>query len=200
MSHPRIHLVDWLRDAHAMERQSEQMLRGQARRLERYPKLADALQQHLEQTVAQRDLLEQCLQRLDASPSAMKDLAGRLGAGAQALATMAAADEPVKATMACLAFEHMEVAAYTVLFAAAHQAGDIQCQRMFERLLQEEQAMAEWLRGSLPQLVQAYLARDAAADRGVTTQSMASGAAQPPGVPPAPGAPDPSADRSGPRA
>lgn len=188
MTHPRVHLVEWLRDAHAMEHQSAQMLSGQARRLERYPKLAEALQRHHEQTLAQQALLEQCLQRLDAAPSPLKDLAGRLGAGAQALATMAAADEPVKATMACLAFEHMEVAAYTVLFAAAHQAGDIQCQRMFDTMLHEEQAMAAWLRGSLPGLVQAYLARDAAADRSVTTQSMAPGAAQPPQVPPGPSA------------
>lgn len=199
MSHPRVHLVDWLRDAHAMERQSEQMLRGQARRLERYPKLAGALQGHLEQTLAQQELLEQCLQRLDASPSTLKDFAGRLGAGVQSLATMAAEDEPVKATIACLAFEQMEVATYTVLFAAAHQAGDIQCQRMFDRLLHEEQAMAEWLRNSLPGLVQAYLARDAAADRSVTTQSMAPGAARPPRVPPAPARPGESVDRSRPR-
>lgn len=190
MTHPRVHLVEWLRDAHAMEQHSEQMLRGQAKRLERYPKLAQALQRHLEQTLAQKELLEQCLQRMDASPSALKDLAGRLGAGAQALATMAVEDEPVKATMACLAFEQMEVATYTVLFAAAHQAGDIQCQRMFDRLLQEEQAMAGWLRDSLPGLVQAYLARDAAADRSVTTQSMAPGAAQPPQAPPGPAAKD----------
>lgn len=199
MSHPRVHLVEWLRDAHAMERQSEQMLRGQAGRLERYPKLAQALQRHLEQTVAQQELLEECLQRMDATPSALKDLAGRLGTGAQALATMAAADEPVKAMMASLAFEQMEVAAYTVLFAAAHQAGDIQCQRMFDRLLQEEQAMAGSLRDSLPGLVQAYLARDAAADRSVTTQSMAPGAAQPPRSPPVAPGTDPPADPSRPR-
>lgn len=195
MTHPRVHLVEWLRDAHAMERHSEQMLRSQAKRLERYPKLAQGLQRHLEQTLAQQELLEQCLERMDASPSALKDLAGRLGAGAQALATMAVEDEPVKATMACLAFEQMEVATYTVLFAAANQAGDIQCQRMFDRLLHEEQAMADWLRGSLPGLVQAYLARDAAADRGVTAQSMAPGAAQPPRRPADSSTPPPDGER-----
>ena len=190
MSHPRAHLVNWLRDAHAMEHHSEQMLRGQARRLARYPKLVAGLEQHLDQTLAQQQTLEQCLERLDASPSGLKDFAGRLGAGVQSLAAMAADDEPVKAATACLAFEHMEVAAYTVLFAAAHQAGDIQCQRMFDQLLREEQAMAAWLRQHLPPLAQAYLARDAAADRGVTTQSMAAGAAQPPQVPPNPATPD----------
>ena len=187
MSNPREHLVNWLRDAHAMERQSEQMLRGQASRLERYPKLANGLQRHLEQTLEQQRVLEQCLERLDASPSALKDFAGRLGASAQTLTAMAASDETVKGAMACYVFEQMEVSAYTSLFAAAHQAGDIQCQRMCDQLLQEEQAMAGWLREGLPGLVQAYLSRDAAADRSVTTQqSMAPGAAQPPQVPPGP--------------
>lgn len=200
MNNPRDHLVNWLRDAHAMERQSEQMLRGQAKRLERYPKLAEGLQRHLDETLEQQQALEQCLQRLDASPSAMKDIAGRLAASAQTLTSMAASDETVKGVMACYAFEQMEVAAYTSLFAAAHQAGEIQCQRMCERMLQEERAMAEWLRAGLPQLVQAYLARDAAADRGVTTQSMAPGAAQPPEVPPGPAASHTAARGSNPRA
>ena len=104
-----------------------------------------------------------------------------LGASAQTLAAMAASDETVKAAMACYAFEQLEVAAYTSLFAAAHQSGDIQCQRMCDQLLQQERDMAAWLRGNLPQLTQAFMTRDAAADRSVTTQSMAPGAPQPPG-------------------
>ena len=31
-------LVDWLRDAHAMEKQAEQMLSNTAKRIEHYPK------------------------------------------------------------------------------------------------------------------------------------------------------------------
>ncbi len=181
MSNPREHLVNWLRDAHAMERQSGQMLRGQASRLERYPKLAEGLLRHLDETLEQQRTLEQCLERLDASPSALKGLAGRLGASAQTLTAMAASDETVKGVMACYVFEQLEVAAYTSLFAAAHQAGEIQCQRACDQLLQQERDMAAWLRGNLPQLTQAFMTRDAAADRSVTTQSMAPGAPQPPG-------------------
>ena len=33
----REHLLDWLRDAHAMEQQAEQMLKAQAARIEHYP-------------------------------------------------------------------------------------------------------------------------------------------------------------------
>lgn len=169
MSHPRGHLIDWLRDAHAMEQQSERMLQGQVKRLERYPKLAQGLEQHLEQTRGQQRLLEEYLARLDASPSLVKDFAGRFSATAQTLAAMASADETIKGAMACYVFEQMEVAAYTSLSAAAHQASDIQCQHLCDRLLLEERAMADWLRGNLGQLTQGFLARDAAADRSETT-------------------------------
>ena len=39
MATPRENLLDWLRDAHAMEQQAESMLKGQAERLEHYPEL-----------------------------------------------------------------------------------------------------------------------------------------------------------------
>jgi len=45
------HLLDWLRDAHAMEQQAEQMLRAQSGRLEHYPELKTRIDQHLEETL-----------------------------------------------------------------------------------------------------------------------------------------------------
>src|SRR3546814_6791992 len=40
------HLMDWLRDAHAMEEQAEKMLRATAGRLENYPDLKARLESH----------------------------------------------------------------------------------------------------------------------------------------------------------
>jgi ferritin-like metal-binding protein YciE len=47
MATPQEHLLDWLRDAHAMEQQAEKMLRAQSERLEHYPKLKTRIDQHL---------------------------------------------------------------------------------------------------------------------------------------------------------
>lgn len=171
MSGPREHLIDWLRDAHAMEQHSGRLLQAQSKRLERYPALAERLQRHLEETQEQQQVLEQCLERLDASPSAMKDFAGRFSATAQTLTTMMAADETVKSAITGYVFEQLEVAAYTSLFAAACQAGDIQTQQACERILRQEEAMAQWLRDALPGLTQTFLARDAAADREATVNT-----------------------------
>ena len=42
-------LIQWLRDAHAMEEQAETMLSGQLSRIENYPELSDQIQKHLEE-------------------------------------------------------------------------------------------------------------------------------------------------------
>ncbi len=44
---PQDHLLDWLRDAHAMEEQAITMLEAQASRLENYPALRRRVQEHL---------------------------------------------------------------------------------------------------------------------------------------------------------
>ena len=43
-------LLDWLRDAHAMEQQAEKMLKAQSERLEHYPQLKARIDQHIEET------------------------------------------------------------------------------------------------------------------------------------------------------
>lgn len=51
MAEPQENLMDWLRDAHAMEQQAEQMLKAQAARIEHYPQLKARIEQHLEETL-----------------------------------------------------------------------------------------------------------------------------------------------------
>ena len=63
MTSKKDNLLDWLRDAHAMEQQAEKMLEAQAGRLENYPQLKTRIQQHLEETRGQQRLLEGCLER-----------------------------------------------------------------------------------------------------------------------------------------
>jgi ferritin-like metal-binding protein YciE len=40
-------LLDWLRDAHAMEQQAEKMLKAQSERLEHYPQLKARIDFHI---------------------------------------------------------------------------------------------------------------------------------------------------------
>jgi len=155
-------LLDWLRDAHAMEQQAEKMLEAQAGRLENYPQLKSRIEQHLEETKGQQRLLEDCLKRLDSSPSLLKDIGGKLMAFGQAVGGMTVSDEVVKGAMSGYVFENMEIAAYTVLIAAAQDVGDSATEASLKQILPQEVAMADWLREHLPEITRAYLARDRA--------------------------------------
>ncbi len=158
---PQEHLLDWLRDAHAMEQQAETMLSSRSARLEHYPVLKARIDQHIQETRGQQERLETCIKRLNGSPSTLKDIGGKLMAMAQGATGMMVSDEVVKGAMSGYVFEHMEIASYTILIAAAKAAGDMQTQQICEQNLQEEVAMAEWLLQHLPEVTQAFLARAA---------------------------------------
>ena len=160
MTDAREHLLDWLRDAHAMEQQSEQMLKGQAARIENYPALKARIEQHIQETLGQQQLLESCISRLGGSPSTIKDTMGKVMAMGQAVGGMMASDEIVKGSMASYVFEHMEIASYRTLIAAAQAVGDVETQRACEQILAQEEAMAQWLQEHLPEVTQQFLLRD----------------------------------------
>jgi len=69
-------------------------------------------------------------------------------------------DEVMKGSIACSAFEAMEIASYRILVDTARQVGDEETARTCEQILQEEEAMASWLEQNLPVLTQQYLARE----------------------------------------
>lgn len=156
----RENLCDWLRNAHAMEMQAESMLKGQANRLEHYPEVKARVEQHVTETRQQARDVEQCLKSLGEDTSSLKDSGGRAMALMQALGGIVMSDEVIKGAIASYAFEHMEIASYTVLIAAAAAAGETEVARACERILQQEKAMAAWLAEHTPATVQQYLQRE----------------------------------------
>lgn len=161
MTKPTDNLLDWLRDAHAMEQQAEKMLTAQAERIEHYPELRARIVQHIEETKGQQRLLDECIKRHGSSPSTLKDLGGKLMAFAQGVGGMAMSDEVVKGAMSGYVFENLEIATYTVLIEAAEFVGDTQTADACWSIIKEEIAMSEWLRDHLPELTRAFLTRSA---------------------------------------
>lgn len=154
-------LVQWLRDAHAMEEQAETMLNGQLRRLENYPELSERIRLHVEETKNQAARLTTCLQGMGEDTSAMKDTGGKLMAMAQSLSGVFAGDEVMKGSLASYTFEHMEIASYRILIAAANALGEIEVARACEENLHEEEAMAEWLKEHMDETTEQFLTRAA---------------------------------------
>ena len=157
-------LIQWLRDAHAMEEQAETMLSAQASRLENYPELRQRIEQHISETQNQARRLEECITRLGSDTSSMKDAAGKFTASMQGLSGVFAGDEVVKGGMAGYTFEHFEISAYSALVAAAEMVGDQQTATVCREILAEEQAMADWLKEHLPSVTQQYLQREEAGE------------------------------------
>ncbi|WP_043237279.1 ferritin-like domain-containing protein [Stutzerimonas azotifigens] len=152
-------LIEWLRDAHAMEAQAESMLSRQAERIEHYPELKARIEQHIRETQNQAKLVESCLRRHDASYSGIKDLGGKMMAMGQAMGGMMMGDEIVKGAQMGYVFENLEIASYEILIAAAEAVGDLETKKVCEQILVEEEAMAAWLREHLPKITQDHLTR-----------------------------------------
>jgi ferritin-like metal-binding protein YciE len=159
MSDAREWLVQWLRDAHAMEEQAETMLNGQLGRLENYPELSERIRLHIQETQTQATRLKTCLEGLDQGSSTMKDAGGKLMAMAQAMTGVFAGDEVMKGSLASYTFEHMEIASYTILIAAANALGETEIAKVCEQNLREEEAMAEWLKNHIPGTTEQFLTR-----------------------------------------
>jgi ferritin-like metal-binding protein YciE len=155
-------LNQWLRNAHAMEEQAEDMLEAQSSRIENYPELAAGIDRHLAETRRQRERVEQCLTRRGSSSSSMKDAAGKFTAMMQGASGSMASDEAVKGAMASYAFEHFEISTYRTLIAAAELAGDSETARVCTEICREEEAMANQLGDLLPRIATTYLKRSAA--------------------------------------
>ncbi len=153
-------LLEWLRDAHAMEEQAEQMLKAQASRIEHYPEIKQRIERHIDETQAQSKKIEGCIARYDKSSSFLKDTTGKMSAMGQAVGGMFSGDEIVKGCIASYTFEQLEISSYKVLIETAEAAGDMETKRVCEEILEEEKAMATWLDEHMPQTLQQYLQRD----------------------------------------
>jgi ferritin-like metal-binding protein YciE len=164
MSDAREWLIQWLRDAHAMEEQAETMLSGELNRIQNYPELSQRIREHLDETKVQASRLKTCLDQLGQGQSTMKDAGGKLMAFGQALSGIFAGDEVMKGSLASYTFEHMEIASYTMLIAAAEDLGENEVARVCEQNLREEVAMADWLKNHLGSTTRTFLSR-ADADR-----------------------------------
>jgi ferritin-like metal-binding protein YciE len=150
-------LVDWLRDAHAMEKTSVDNLDRLADRFSRHPELAVRFREHWRDSVGQVVALEACLRKLGSDTSTFKDLARRFVGIAQAYAGAISLDEPVKDCQAAYASMHLVIATYVSLRAAAMELDEQELVRVCDEHLQRERAMAGWLEQQITEVTLDFL-------------------------------------------
>lgn len=142
--------LDWLRDAHAMEKHAESLLQAATLRLEDFPLLQARMKQYTQQTCEQQQQVKDVLKRYDSNWSALKEALGRMSAVGQAASDMLRDEEGVRIAVSSYVFCNYKVATYTALLAAAQQAADSKGTKTFQLILQDEIQMAEWLLHQLP--------------------------------------------------
>jgi ferritin-like metal-binding protein YciE len=150
-------LIDWLRDAYAMEKAMEMALQKQIDNDKLPMTTRDRANAHLGETQAHAEAVRNCLHQLGDDTSTLKTMMAQGMEWMKGASVMFAKDEQVKCLLAAYASEHFEVACYTALIAAAKEAQMPEIVDTCESILRDETRMAEHLRQNLGRTVTAYL-------------------------------------------
>lgn len=160
MAHPsttRDIMIDWMRDAHAMERANVDNMETQISHLDHYPDLRDRYRVQADLSKQQQQKLSDSLQKMGAKTSAIKEAGTRFAGKLQAWGAGMSRDEVVKQAVSTLAFQNFEIANFRALASAAEREGEAEMKAMFEEMAREKEDMAQWLSGHIPDITQRYL-------------------------------------------
>ncbi|QDY43778.1 YciE/YciF ferroxidase family protein [Candidatus Pantoea soli] len=142
--------LDWLRDAHAMEKHAETAFKAVLPRLAAWPVIESRFEHYLNATRQQQAQVREILKRYDASWSVLKEALGRMSAVGQAASDMLRDAAGVRVTVSSYVFCQYKVATYSTLLAAAELADDAAGMQVIQAALQHERDMCEWLQRQLP--------------------------------------------------
>ena len=160
----REEIVDWLRDAYAMEKGLERALEKQSKNDDLSSGLRTRVASHLEETRHHAELVRTALASLDADTSGLKTSLGIVAQATKGMGTAFARDERIKDLLDAYSMEHFEIACYTALAAAAERAGFETVANACHRILGDEERMAQTLLKSIPSEVTDYLFETTAAE------------------------------------
>ena len=156
-------LVKYLADAHSIEEQALQQLRG-APDAARDPELAEIFRRHLVETEGHERAISERLDAYGERSSTFKDLLLRVGGAGFLLFARAQPDTPGKLVAHAYSYEHLELASYELLIRVAERAGDTETVEVAQRIRDEERAMGERLAACFDRAVEASLAETAPDD------------------------------------
>jgi ferritin-like metal-binding protein YciE len=156
-------LISWLNSAYSMEQSLAKVLENHAHDAKDHPDMQERIEAHVAETRAHSDQVARCLEILGSKPSTMKAAVGNIMGMVQGASTGMFHDELVKNVLADYAAEHFEIACYTSLIEAAELAGHSEIVEICRGILDEEEAMAEWLESQIPDVTRTVLQQVAAA-------------------------------------
>jgi ferritin-like metal-binding protein YciE len=153
----REEIIDWLRDAYAMERGLESSLKKQAENEELSSEVRERAASHLQETKRHAEQVRGALQSLDTDTSSLKTGLGSATQALKGIGSVFARDEKIKDLLDAYSMEHFEIACYTALAAGALRAGLTTVAEVCQAIIPDEQRMAQTLLEALPREVTDYL-------------------------------------------
>ncbi len=155
-------IISWLNDAHSMERSLVNVLENHRKDAAEFPDMRTRLEQHLDETRRHVEMVEECLRQLGEKPSMSKGMMGAVMGKVQGVATGMFRDEMIKNALADYSAEHLEIASYRSLIAAAEELGLSDVARICSEILRDEEAMAGWLEERIPEITRLTLQKHGA--------------------------------------
>lgn len=149
-------LTKYLADAHSIEEQALQQLRGAPDAVSD-PAIAELFRAHLNETEEHEREIRARLDERGEDPSRLKDLLMRVGGAGFLLFAKAQPDTSGKLVAHAYSYEAMEEAAYDLLGRVAKRAGDEKTVETANRIRAQEEQMKERLAGVFDQAVEASL-------------------------------------------
>lgn len=134
-------LVDYLKDAHAMEENVLNMLDSMIGNTQD-PEIRGMLEHHHEETEHQCQRLEGCLERYESNPSQTQEAVSKMGSALKGLVDSVRDEKAGKNARDAFATEALEIASYELLERWANRAGDAVVAQVARENREEEEAMA----------------------------------------------------------
>lgn len=151
------YLLNWLRDAHAMEQQAEELFSAHAKRFHAYQVISRLCEQEAHRSRNHQATISIRLQQLASDVSLVKNLAGKLmGVGLNNVG-LAPRDTPVKAILQIHSFNQRGIGAYRVLLTATDALGDRETQRICQGILEQYKRRNWWLDKYLQQVTEYFI-------------------------------------------
>jgi ferritin-like metal-binding protein YciE len=152
-------LVSYIRDAHAMEKNVEQMLNAMIVTTQD-DVLRSRLESHKGETEHHAQRLAQRLEALGENTSTSKDMGAIVGSLAGGLQEIVRADKAAKNARDGFVTENLEIAAYELLERLAVRDGDHETAQVARRNKREEEAMREFFSSNWDRAIDLTLAEE----------------------------------------
>lgn len=152
---------EWLKDAHAMEKQGEELFTGQAKRLDQYQELSAKVTAEIDFFAEHQKLLDLRMDELGSGSSFLKNIASKLVATGQNASGIFVSDEPVKAILSLHTYTQMASGSYKILLAAADAHEDEGTAEVCHVILRHTEARALWINTELDSISKLFLIRNA---------------------------------------